>query len=100
MVSLSTTDPVAIALTKAVHAGDVSELKGLLGANPGLASARIADRRGALRTPLHVASDWPGYFPNGPVVVRLLAGAGGDPNAPMMGAKRSEERRVGKECRL
>jgi ankyrin repeat protein len=32
------------------------------------------------RTALHVVTDWPGYFPNGPEVVRLLIDAGADPN--------------------
>jgi uncharacterized protein len=32
------------------------------------------------RTPLHVATDWPGYFPDGPAVVALLIAAGADPN--------------------
>jgi ankyrin repeat protein len=30
---------------------------------------------------LHFATDWPGYFPGGPHIVRLLIGAGADPNA-------------------
>jgi uncharacterized protein len=30
---------------------------------------------------LHLVTDWPGYFPNGPEIVRLLIGAGADPNA-------------------
>jgi ankyrin repeat protein len=29
---------------------------------------------------LHIVSDWPGHFPNGPAVVALLIGAGADPN--------------------
>ncbi len=32
------------------------------------------------RTALHVVCDWPGYFPNGPQIVRLLITAGADPN--------------------
>jgi ankyrin repeat protein len=32
-----------------------------------------------------VATDWPGYFPNGPAVVRALLAAGGDPDAPGFG---------------
>ncbi len=28
-----------------------------------------------------VAADWPGYFPNGPQIVRLLVASGADPNA-------------------
>ena len=30
---------------------------------------------------MHLVTDWPGYFPNGPQIVRLLIGAGADPNA-------------------
>jgi len=34
---------------------------------------------------LHVAADWPGYFPNGPAVVRVLVEAGADPRAAIGG---------------
>jgi uncharacterized protein len=37
------------------------------------------------RTPLHAVTDWPGYFPNGAEVVRLLVDAGADPNARQPG---------------
>ncbi|MGH9076287.1 MAG: ankyrin repeat domain-containing protein [Acidimicrobiales bacterium] len=30
---------------------------------------------------MHAVADWPGYFPNGPEVVRILIHAGADPNA-------------------
>jgi ankyrin repeat protein len=35
---------------------------------------------GGWRTPLHVATDWPGYFPAAPAVVAMLLEAGADPN--------------------
>ena len=70
-------DPVAIAAVHAIHTGDTTSLATLLTQNPGLASAQIH----GTRTPLLVAADWPGYFPNGPATVRLLIEAGADPNA-------------------
>jgi ankyrin repeat protein len=82
VINLAFTDPLAVRLTAAVHSGDVDELGRLLGEQPELANARIAGRRpGGWRTPLHVATDWPGYFPNAPAVVRLLIEAGADPSA-------------------
>jgi hypothetical protein len=35
---------------------------------------------GGWRTPLHAATDWPGYFPAAPSAVALLLEAGADPN--------------------
>ena len=81
-MKLAPSDDVAVRLTAAVHAGALGELARLLDEQPELANARIAGRRGGWRTPLHLASDWPGYFPNAPAVVRLLIDAGADPSAP------------------
>src|SRR5215471_8506621 len=74
-------DPVAVELRSAVHAGDVEAIRRLLRSDPTLATARIFGRRGGSGTTLHLVTDWPGYFPNGPEIVRLLIGAGADPNA-------------------
>src|SRR5690348_7899571 len=81
-MNLAPTDPSAIRLTDAIRSGALDELARMLEAQPELATARIAGRRGGWRTPLHVAADWPGYFPNGAAVVRLLIEAGADPSAP------------------
>jgi ankyrin repeat protein len=81
-MNLDPTDPLAVRLTAAVHSGALDELAQLLDEQPELANARIAGRRGGWRTPLHLVADWPGYFPNGPAVVRLLIHAGADPSAP------------------
>jgi ankyrin repeat protein len=89
-VNLDADDPIAVALGEAIRAGDLSAVQRLLDEHPGLASARIQGRRGGSRTPLHVASDWPGYFPNGPAIVRLLIQAGADPNAGNMEGQPSE----------
>jgi ankyrin repeat protein len=81
-MNLDPTDPLAVRLTAAVHSGALDELAQLLDEQPELANARITGRRDGWRTPLHLAADWPGYFPNGPAVVRLLIEAGADPSAP------------------
>jgi len=74
-------DQVTIELTVAIKGGDVPALERLLAARPGLASERITGRKGGTSTPLHIVTDWPGYFPNGPAIVRILIEAGADPNA-------------------
>jgi uncharacterized protein len=89
MSEIRSDDPVAVALIQAVRTGDLGALRELLAAHPGLASSRLEGNRGS-RTPLHVATDWPGYFPNGPAVVRLLLDAGADPNAAPLGMPHTE----------
>jgi hypothetical protein len=54
MVTLEGRDPVAGALLGAIRGGDLEALERLLGKQPGLASARIADAKGGSRTPLHI----------------------------------------------
>jgi ankyrin repeat protein len=73
-------DPVAVALAAAIHGGDLDGLRRLLAERPELATARMVGRRGGRRTPLHVATDWPGYFPAAPEAVALLLEAGADPD--------------------
>jgi hypothetical protein len=76
-------DPAAVELTMAIHGGDLGAVQRLLAARPELATARIIGRKGlegGWRTPLHVATDWPGYFPAAPAVVVLLLDSGADPN--------------------
>jgi uncharacterized protein len=80
-ITLTATNPLAVALTAAIESGALGELSLLLDEHPGLANARIAARRKSWRTPLHVVTHWPGYFPDGPAVVRLLIDAGADPSA-------------------
>lgn len=79
-VTLPADAPVAVELRAAVRAGDIDLMRRLLSDKPDLASARF-EVRGGTRTALHVVADWPGYFPGGPDIVRLLIGAGADPNA-------------------
>jgi ankyrin repeat protein len=82
-------DPLAVDLVAAIRAGDLEGLRRLLSAHPGLAAERLEDDRGS-GTPLHAATDWPGFFPRGAEVVRLLLAAGADPNAPAEGSSHRE----------
>ncbi len=90
MVTLAREDPVALTLVATIRAGDLEGLGRLLGERPGLAAARIGDEGGGSRTPLHIATDWPGRFPNVAAVVGVLLRAGADPNAPVGGSWHAE----------
>ncbi|KPV45046.1 ankyrin repeat domain-containing protein [Alicyclobacillus ferrooxydans] len=83
-------DPLAISFVHAVKTGNLDALRRLLDESPGLATGRAVDRQGNSRTALHVVTDWPGYFPNGPMIVKMLIDAGADPNAPIIGGWHSE----------
>ena len=74
---------VADAAVIAVRAGDTVALGVLLEAHPDLATMRLPGH--GPRTMLHVATDWPGHFPNVARTVALLAAAGADPDAPFIG---------------
>jgi uncharacterized protein len=80
-------DSLAVSVVEAIHAGDLPTLSRLLRENPALAGARIGDDdpEGMSRTLLHVATDWPGHFPNGAATVALLVEAGADANARFRG---------------
>jgi ankyrin repeat protein len=73
-------DPRAVELGRAVRGGDVDTIRSFLANDPRLARAELVDRKGGSRTLLHLVADWPGYFPNGPQIVRLLIQAGADPS--------------------
>lgn len=89
MLTLTSQDPVAVAVTQAIRAGDLPGLGRLLADHPGLATARVTeqgeDGKGT-RTLLHIAADWPGHFPRGAEVVAALVAAGADPRARFDGA--------------
>jgi ankyrin repeat protein len=69
-------DAATSAVVAAIRGGDLDALRRLIDEQPGLVTARVNGR-----TALHVVTDWPGYYPNGPAVVRILVAAGADPNA-------------------
>jgi len=78
-------DSLAIALTEAITTGDLPALDALLRNNHRLAQATIdssrTDGRTESRSLLHVATDWPGHFPNGAESVHTLVAHGADVNA-------------------
>jgi uncharacterized protein len=80
MVTIPGDAPTAAELLLAVHSGEVEKIRRLLSENSDLARARFA-ARGGTSTALHFVTDWPGYFPNGPDIVKLLIDAGANPNA-------------------
>jgi uncharacterized protein len=71
---------VARAVAAAIHSGDVERLRRLIDTRPDLVR-----RHSHGRSMLHVVADWPGYFRNGPQIVRLLVAAGADPNFRLPG---------------
>jgi hypothetical protein len=73
--------PPASNAIEAIHAGEIETLARLLEDEPELATARIVRCGGHTLTLLHVASDWPGHFPNGAESVRTLLAAGADVGA-------------------
>jgi uncharacterized protein len=75
-------DPLAVQVVEAIRGGDLARLRRLLDDNPELARAQIADPRcDDTRSLLHIATDWPGHFPNGAAVVRALVAAGSEVDA-------------------
>lgn len=79
-VTLPSDDPRVVEFVAAMLHGEVDLVGRLLSGNPDLAKARFGGK-GGTRTALHVVTDWPGYFPNGPKIVKVLIDAGADPNA-------------------
>jgi ankyrin repeat protein len=68
-------------VVEAIRHGDVHALEQFLLANPAAVTARVDGQR----TLLHVATDWPGHFPNVRQTIELLAAQGAELNAPFHG---------------
>lgn len=90
MHSIPEDHPTAVEVSAAIRGGDVQRLQRLLSASPTLASARIVDGRGVGRTLVHLATDWPGHFPNVAATIATLAAAGADLNATVPHPVRQE----------
>jgi ankyrin repeat protein len=74
-------EPPASSAITAIRAGDLDGLARLIREHPDLARMRIIRRGGHTLTLLHVVTDWPGHFPEGPATVAMLVEAGGDVDA-------------------
>jgi ankyrin repeat protein len=84
-MKLNAGDERAQALMDAIQQGDLDALRAMLEREPELAGAVLIDERREGRSLLHIATDWPGRFPNVGATIALLAAAGSDPNAAFQG---------------
>lgn len=93
-MELPAADPLAITTTTAIKEGYLAALGTLLSQHPNLASAVITspgpDCLPEGRTLLHIATDWPGHFPNVAATIQLLASAGAEVSAPFRGGPHEE----------
>lgn len=91
MLELRDDEPLAVATVEAIRSGDLEKLNHLLTERPDLIGARIESGRKecggrwTARSLLHVATDWPGHFPNNVSIVAALISRGADVNAPFIG---------------
>jgi len=76
-------NPDLLTVITAIHSGDQATLHHVLTTHPELATNRLIRRGG--RTLLHIATDWPGHFPNVAATINTLVQAGADPNTPSIG---------------
>lgn len=94
LLELPAADPLAIALSTAIRQGDLPTLRALLSQRPNLATALITstgpDGQPEGRSLLHIATDWPGHFPNIASTIQLLASAGANVSAPFQGGAHDE----------
>lgn len=74
----------ALVVKEAIQTGDVKTLETLLKENPELAQAGIKDGN-VVRSLLHIATDYPGHYPNARKTIELLVKTGADVNASFIG---------------
>ena len=73
-----------VACAEAIRVGDVETLARLLKEDPTLVTARLSGDGGE-RTLLHIATDYPGHFPNVRASVEMLIAHGADVEAAFLG---------------
>ena len=76
--------PRARDLTQLIKSGAVNELRKALASDPTLALVRVDDGM-AIRSTLHLATDWPGGVENVSEIIAQLVAAGCDPNVRAVG---------------
>ena len=69
----------AAELASGIRVGDIDTVQRIVAEVPEIIAGPLG---GPFRTrsALHVVTDWPGYFQNGPQIARILLAAGADPN--------------------
>ena len=86
METLLDTEPLGKRVVGAIRSGDLDELRRLLDEHPDLVSVRVTNSRdNALRSLLHIATDWPGHFPKVAETIAVLVAAGADVDAACVG---------------
>lgn len=68
-------------VVEAIRTGDITTLRRLLSEDPELVHTRVDGQR----TLLHIATDWPGHFPNVAETISVLIAHGADVNEPFKG---------------
>lgn len=90
MFYISHEDGDAVELIEAIQKGDIDTLRRIFDEDSELAETMITiedDKSGRqARTLLHVATDWPGHYPDVAKTIQFLVEAGADVNAPFEGA--------------
>lgn len=86
---ISSTAPLAVAVVEAIRTGDLATLRRLLEEHPDLATSWIDSPCNTgppnARSLLHIATDWPGHFPEAAATIAILLAAGADANARFVG---------------
>lgn len=85
MKTIPEDDLLAQSIVAAIKEGQTDLLNELLAEHPELASLRIQDKSNNKRSLLHIATDWPGHFPNVTETISCLIASGADVNAEFIG---------------
>ncbi len=79
MLRIPHADARAVAFAEAIRQGDIRRLGILIADHREMLDAWIVDDKTVGRTLLHIATDWPGHFPDVAQTIAALMDAGADP---------------------